>query len=373
MTHYLISIHTITQAADVISRIKASNVVGEPIVMLCANLHKRLSDPENMNAVMQILSKAEGHAFEKVAGPLAFSFTLHNPTGHYILDLGKNSERDVATHLAAWKNQESVFEEQLQKEKSQVGFAKINFERVWRNASINGHNHIYSTTSALPCSGKFEIDFVQISKPDTGAKPITDSELDNLLHDQWSIKNSEDPEILVKYFRELSNTFYFTCKQVQDLLILVTKASFLGKVYSDLKILQQWATSTVSKFFNHWRFENRSPKRFVRLVCLGNDCSDLSLCKLRVEIMVIAFARTIDWHGIQPLILEHLSQMENDDLEKRLGRYNLFDKVVAVGAYNLDLSSRENLRVMQVWYRICIMKTIMLRDRAFAPSLDLNL
>ena len=339
-----------SQAAEVISSLKANHVCGEPIVTLAANLYRRLSDPENLGKIMQVLSKAEGRAFEKFAGPLAFSFTLHNPTGHYILDLAKDSERDVAIRLASWKNQEASLEEKAQREQPQVGVPKVEFERVWRNAMINGRRHTYSTACSMPTSGRFEIDFVQISKPDIDARAITDADLDSLIDVQWRQKDQENPESLVRYFRELSNLHYFTCRQVQNILLLLTKVVFMGKLNSDQNIIRQWASSTLMNFFTHWRFENTSPRRFVRLICLGNDCLAQSLYRLRVEIIVIAFARLIDWHGLRPLILEHLSETENEDLEHRLGRYNLFDKVAAVGAYSLDLCYPEHLRVMQVFF-----------------------
>ena len=42
--------------------------------------------------------------------------------------------------------------------------------------------------------------------------------------------------MLVSYLRELSNTSYFMCKQVQNVQILATNAVFLGNMYSDQKI-----------------------------------------------------------------------------------------------------------------------------------------
>ena len=112
--------------------------------------------------------------------------------------------------------------------------------------------------------------------------------------------------------------------------------------------MHRWTASLLSTAFTLWRFENRSARRFVRLICLGTVGTDLVLYKLRVEIIVIAFARIIDWYGLAPLILEHLSSSENEDLERRLGRYNLFVKVTAVGSYNLDLANKEHRRIMQV-------------------------
>jgi hypothetical protein len=338
------------QAVEVIASFKANHVYGEPIVTLAANLHRRLSDPENLGLVMQALSSAEGRAFERFAGPLAFSFTLHNPTGHYVLDLGKKAERDVAVMLASWKNKEDALEEQAYRDQPQFGMPRVGFERVWRNATINGRRHAFSTTAVIPFSGRFEVDFVQISRPDPEARAVRDAELDALIHAQWRLKDKEDPESLVRYFRELSNLHLFTCSQVQSVLLLLTKAVHMGGNNSDQKVMRRWASGALSRAFALWRFENRSPRRFVRLICLGDDSLAQSEClhRLRVEVVVTAFARLVDWHGLRPMILDHLSEAEREDVERRLGKYNLFDKATAVGAYSLDLACPDHHRVMQV-------------------------
>ena len=318
--------------------------------MLATNLYKRLSDPENLNYLLGVMSKIEASSFLKFAGPLAFSFTLRNPTGHYVLDLSKLSEREVAERLSTWKNQETAYEDIWQKEKSQLGFPKLDFERIWKNASVNGRKHLYSTSAGIPTSGRLELDFVQISKPGLEAKALTDSNFDLLFAEKFGANglHEDDPSSLVQYFRELSNIHLFSIRQVQSILIDITKAVYLGDSKPDQRIMHRWTSSLISTVFTLWRFENRKAKRFVRLICLVNPGSSLELYKLRAEIIVIAFARIVDWHGLGPLILEHLSRNECDDLERRLGRYNLFDKITAVGSYTIELSNKEHRRIMQV-------------------------
>ena len=338
------------QAIKVIASFKELQIYGEPVVVLATNLYKRLSDPENWNSILHVLSNAEASAFQKFAGPLASSFTLHNPTGHYVLDLSRPSEKEIAQRLATWKNQETAFEEQWQKEKSQLGFPKINFDRVWRNATLNSRQHTYSTTTGIPSTGKLELDFVQISKPEPGARAIDDSELDKLITERFrdGQTHEEEPALLVRYFRELSNIYFFAVRQVQNILVDITKAFCLQSAKPTENVMNRWQIRRLATAFIFWRFENRKPKRFVRLICLVNDIFASDLYQLRVEVIVIAFARTVDWYGLAPMILDHLSLNENEMLEQRLGRYNLFNKVTAVGSYSLDLANREHQRVMQV-------------------------
>ena len=62
--------------------------------------------------------------------------------------------------------------------------------------------------------------------------------------------------------------------------------------------------------------------------------------------MVIAFARTLDWHGYANLAAL-LTVAEESHLHKRVGVTNLFDEINAVGYYELDLSIPDHRFVAQ--------------------------
>jgi hypothetical protein len=68
--------------------------------------------------------------------------------------------------------------------------------------------------------------------------------------------------------------------------------------------------------------------------------------ELRTEVCVIGFARTVDWHGFKNVTLA-LGLHELKALHSRLGFVNLFDDVVAVDYYELDLARAAERFVMQ--------------------------
>jgi len=67
---------------------------------------------------------------------------------------------------------------------------------------------------------------------------------------------------------------------------------------------------------------------------------------LRVELCVIAFARTIDWHGY-PNVTYRLTPFEKRQLYVRVGLINVFDEMMAVDYYELDLAQSASRYVCQ--------------------------
>jgi hypothetical protein len=67
----------------------------------------------------------------------------------------------------------------------------------------------------------------------------------------------------------------------------------------------------------------------------------------RVEVLVITYPRTRDFHGLVHVYNEWISQAERTLLAYRVGISNLFDEVMAVGYYELDLSRPEERFVAQ--------------------------
>ena len=67
----------------------------------------------------------------------------------------------------------------------------------------------------------------------------------------------------------------------------------------------------------------------------------------RVEVLVITYSRTRDFHGLMHLYNEYLLPAERALLSYRIGICNIFDEVMAVGYYELDLSHPEERFVAQ--------------------------
>ena len=159
-------------------------------------------------------------------------------------------------------------------------------ERVWRNFKINSKPTEFSPSFRVPHTGRLQVDFVVVNKPAPASTPMSTNqfrewcsdELDPLVHEQ---------EKLVNAVRLKSNTCFFCCEQVARLL------------------------------------------------------RKLTLPVLRVEMCIIAFARTIDWHNFK-YILDSMTVGEASSLQSRLGLINLWDESMAVGYYDLDLSLSEH-------------------------------
>ena len=73
--------------------------------------------------------------------------------------------------------------------------------------------------------------------------------------------------------------------------------------------------------------------------------TDKELSNLRLEILVTAFARTIDWRGYigaNGIYRQLLTTSERRQLGIRLGNDNMFDPLWAVDFYELDLKNPED-------------------------------
>jgi hypothetical protein len=169
-----------------------------------------------------------------------------------------------------------------------VGGKRPDIERTWRNARLDDETHKFSTSWAVPQKGFIELDFVQITKPTSAHNLSTDDEIESLLS-RFHPQTDEDKLVTI---RDYFNRKVVMCKQVQTMLM-----------------------------------------------ALNRD-------KDRVELLVAAFARVLDWHGYSSL----LSLINNHELAmvaQRIGMVNLFDEVMAVGFYELDLSIPEQRWVVQ--------------------------
>jgi hypothetical protein len=173
----------------------------------------------------------------------------------------------------------------------------------------------YERHLQLPRHGILELDFVSLLKPQDIEGPdvaaIQDSEWQNFLHD---IRDAESLFEVVAEFRELSNTKVFKCKHIKEYL------NFLNEKCEQLK--------------------SKSSTQ------VGN----VDLMKYRVEVCIIAFARTVDYlgfFGIHGMYKTDISRAERQQLMERIHMLNMFHTDMAVDYYELELSNHPERAIMQ--------------------------
>jgi hypothetical protein len=169
-------------------------------------------------------------------------------------------------------------------------------ERTWRNAKFDDQEHTFSSTWAVPQKGFLEVDFVQITKPMSDEKLTSVEDFDKVLERIGLSVTSEEKLDVIKTWL---NRNVCKCEQIEDI---------------------------------------------VQLGIFKKE-------KDRVELLITAFARVLDWHGYTNL-LSLMSPMEFKLLVRRLGFINLFDEVMAVGYHELDLSIPDHRWVMQVLFHL---------------------
>jgi Ran GTPase-activating protein (RanGAP) involved in mRNA processing and transport len=240
-----------------------------------------------------------------MAGQVSFEYTPNNPTGHHKLDLSEPAQRDICLRLLEIKNEMQAREEQLRSFYSSGKRAggrredacdAAELERVWRNGRLDGAALPYREGWKVPRSGTLEVDFVCVAKPGMRDMPAPRPDCTPELAFQRLLESLRadgiDEPGRVAVLRRHSNTDLFTCRQLATLLALF-------------------------------------------------DQSDM-----RVEVCVIAFARTVDWHGFRTVI-QALRPRELKLLFARVGFINLFDDVMAVDFYELDLDNASERFVLQ--------------------------
>jgi hypothetical protein len=346
--------------------------------LLVQSVFNKISDPQHRTELLKQLLPGQRKVLLQRMGKVSWVFTANNPTGHYNLNLGSRPDREVALMLMACKNREQEWEEKLARtQQGRVGGARDkSLDRVWRNALYNGRPRPYDNTWALPRSGNLRLDFVQITKPTDlyAEKDI------NVIHNIDIVKLvaaqgdpfTKDPVAFVTAVRETSNGYFFTTEQVKYLLLELTKAIVVQERFSPVlrakkaaEILRRWSDKTAAIYFTMWRMgivldlkripSLREAGAQEALDSQGKPIPESAASKkryekyedLRVELLVIMFARVVDHLGFRHQIYEKLSAPEQKKLCQRLGDFNLFCEDVAVGMYELSLDQMEHRRIMQ--------------------------
>jgi len=263
-------------------------------VNLVCQCYHRIADVENKTTLLNLLTKTEIAQAEAQLGQVSLTFFQNNPSGHYKLDLAVPAHRVLALGLIHLRNEMEELETATYKYYDNRGGGKRDLSAmgvVWRNSRFNTSPLTLQQSWQLPYFGILEVDFVDIRKPPEEAEPLSDHELQELVLTRWDAKSDLldlhliSETSMMQILREVSNTRYFSCKQV---------ARLIG------------------------RFD---PARSA---------------KIRTEILIICWARTVDYHGLTN-VLNLLTPKEQSIVMHRLGPLQTFDEIMAVGFYELNL------------------------------------
>jgi hypothetical protein len=170
-----------------------------------------------------------------------------------------------------------------------------------------------------------ELDFVSILKPqdiDPRVQTIPNSEWETFMN---GLNETESLFEVVGEFRELSNTRVFKCSHIRDML------------------------RKLDEMAQKFRLENDPEAPHVNLACRPKERS-LTVQKYRVEIFIIAYARTIDYlgfFGIYGMFKMDLSRPERHMLLERIGLINMFHPDMACDYYELDFGDKQQRWIMQ--------------------------
>lgn len=295
------------QLVELLSYIPTSDTVER--VNLVSRCFHRLSNVDDPRKALNLLVGEERAMAEKQLGTASFAFFKNNATGFHRLDLSKHAHRDVASRLVGLYNamdQEveaisAYFDGRAGGKRDLTGIGLI-----WRNSKLDGVPFTFTPYWSIPYSGTLEVDFVDIRRPPPTAEAMSDETFKDEVLDKWDQKSSllgldlVSPSNKLKILREVSNAHYFNCHQIAHLLA---------------------------------RF--KSAKQ----------------ANVRIEIVITCWSRTVDWHGLAN-ILQVLTPFEYRVVVHRLGYVNVFDEVMAVSFWDLDLAVSGERFVFQELYHL---------------------
>jgi len=382
---------------------------GEEKVLFAADVYHKLNRPEAPKKLAHdFLDEKERKMLMKLLGPTAFAFTPNNPSGHHTLDLSSVKEREVAVKLLDARNlQEEILKSLQLKFNKHKGGLRDFIEQSWLNASVNGVNFLYSRSMALPRSGVLDLDFVSLTKPQDLEKRgetidiITDENWANFIKDilQEGVKLIE----IVTEFRELSNIHIFKCSHVRQMLRLIDQLDFKysedaaseAAAYIPVRApsgscatrstggegdtpiswngpIERGSTPGIPPRTRSTPegikvdLENLTFMKEEEIPCVNGfyrpsriRMMSLETSKLRVEICVTAYARTLDYlgfYGIHGLFKSCLSRPEREMLKERIGILNMFHPDMVVDYYELDLKDRADRWIMQEVVHLAIVE-----------------
>jgi hypothetical protein len=255
---------------------------------LVAACYHKLADSTRAAECLDLLDPDARSVAEKILGVTSMSFTRNNPTGHYRLRLHEKAEREICLRLIECRGEQAKRLTQMEeyyKRRTPAG-KRDAIERVWRNCKFDKRPMEFDMSWKVPNRGTLEFDFVCLRKPTDKEVPLSDEIFFSLcLRELDPLLKQEDEPHYVAVVRRWSETTVFTCRQVRRLL------------------------------------------------------RRLKTPLARVELVVICFGRTVDWHAFK-YIQHELSINEFKELRHRIGLVNLWDESVACDYYEVsDFSS----------------------------------
>ena len=260
---------------------------------LIAKCYHKLDQSHRAPDLLDLLDRDARNTAEKILGVVSSSFTRNNPTGRYKLNLKDKAEREVCMRLIECRSEQSKRLAQLEAYyKSRTG-RRDPIERTWRNCTFDKKPFDFDMSWKVPEKGVIEFDFVHLKKPTCEDKPLTDEEF-----------------------------FSYCKKHLEPFIHAGEEARYVGSV-------RRWSDRVV--------FTCKQLRRLLRR---------LKTPLARVEIIVIGFARTVDWHSFK-YIQHEVSVNEFKELRQRIGLVNMWDESMACDYYELDLEDPEQRWVCQ--------------------------
>ena len=250
--------------------------------------YHKLADSTRATECIDLLDPDARSVAEKILGVTSMSFTRNNPTGHYRLRLHEKAEREICLRLIECRGEQAKRLTQMEeyyKRRTPAG-KRDAIERVWRNCKFDKRPMEFDMSWKVPNRGTLEFDFVCLRKPTDKEVPLSNEIFFSQCHRELDpLLKQEDEPHYVAVVRRWSETTVFTCRQVRRLL------------------------------------------------------RRLKTPLARVELVVICFGRTVDWHAFK-YIQHELSINEFKELRHRIGLVNLWDESVACDYYEVsDFSS----------------------------------
>ena len=246
------------------------------------------------NRILPLLVHEEKLRIKNTLSLKSIDSIISFSNGHYIIDLSIISMRNVAARLQTLKKgfereEADALESLRKKGMPSVDLDVVNL--VWRNLNLDDAQIKYSKLWLLPHQGILQLDFVDIRKPDPEEKAMNEDEFKILIMDKW---------------QSTSRLLKLALMQPAKKLALLQELA-LSKYFSCLQIFQM-----ISHF------------------------SPAEHSQIRIEIYTICWSRTIDWHGLRH-VLDTMTPRERREVQYRIGALSLYDEMMAVGNYELDL------------------------------------
>ena len=260
---------------------------------LVAKCYHKLSDSAKAPDSLDLLDAGARTIAEKILGVASLTFARNNPTGRYRLRLNVPMEREICLRLIECRGEQSKRLSQIEAYYKNRTGKRDPIERVWRNCKFERKKLDFNMSWKVPEQGVIEFDFVSLKKPGPECTPLPDADFFDYCNRHLNLLSITGNETqYVSLVRRGSETVVFTCKQLRRLLRRI-----------------------------------KTPLA-------------------RVEIVVIGFCRTVDWHQFK-FIQHELSVSEFKELRHRIGLVNMWDESVACDYYELDLSDPEKRWVCQ--------------------------